>query len=104
MTRIFFTRLLIGAALIALLTGDVQAQGRSSSLSCPPDYALSIDPPPQPSDDPANPDTYKPQSAAEKQQAEQQAKADELARWHCVPLASIRNQQEQQAAGGSYEQ
>ena len=96
MTKASFVKLLIVTAPLILLTGDVHAQSSSSSLSCPPNYALSIDPPPPPADDPSNPDTSKPQTAADKLQAEQQAKANEMARWHCVPLDQIRNQQPQQ--------
>jgi hypothetical protein len=96
MIKASFVKLLIVAAPLILLTGDVHAQSSSSSLSCPPNYGLSIDPPPQPTDDANNPDANKTQSAADKLQAEQQAKANEMARWHCVPLDQIRNQQPQQ--------
>ncbi len=96
MLKTFLIRLLIGAVLIIFLTGAAHAKTSSSSLSCPPNYALSIDPPPPPTDDPNKADGYKPLSAVEKQQSEQQAKADEMARWHCISLESIRNPQPQQ--------
>jgi hypothetical protein len=98
MKKAYLFRLLTIAVSAMLLTGSVHAQSGSSSLSCPPNYALSIDPPPPLTDDPANPDVYKPQSAAEKQQAEEQARANEMARWHCVPLDTLRNQQPKGAA------
>ena len=104
MKKALVIKLLLIAAPMIVLAGDVHAQTSSSSLSCPPNYALSIDPPPPPTDDPANTDTYKPQSAADKLQAEQQAKANEMSRWHCVPLDSIRNQQPQQPEGGYNDQ
>ncbi len=99
-----FLHSLLVVATLASLSGDALAQTSSNSLSCPPNYALSIDPPPPPTDDPNTQDTYKPLSAAEKFQAEQQAKANEMSRWHCAPLESIRNQQPQQPAGGYNEQ
>jgi len=78
------------AAILVSLARHVHAQSQSNSLSCPPNYALSIDPPPPPKDDPATSDMPKPLTAVEKQQAEQLAKADEMSRWHCVPMDSIR--------------
>ena len=92
MKKINYIRLLIVVTPTFFLVGDVLAQTSSTSLSCPPNHALSIDPPPQLADDPISPESYKPLSAADKLQAEQQAKANELARWHCVPLDFIRNQ------------
>ena len=91
-------------SLIILITGDARAETSSSSLACPPHYALSITPPPPPTDDPANRDSYKPQTAAEKLQAQEQAKANEMSRWHCVPLNELHSQQPQQPAGDYDEQ
>lgn len=78
---------IIAFSVLATATYAQTSQASSSGMvSCPPNHYLSIDPPPQPTDDPAKADTYKPQTAVEKQQAEDQAKTNELARWHCLPL------------------
>lgn len=102
MKKGFLPRLLVVTALI-IFSSHASAQTGSSSLSCPPNYALSIDPPPPPTDDSLNPVTPKSLSAADKLQAEAEAKADEISRWHCVPLDSIRDRQRQQPAEGHNE-
>jgi len=72
---------------LTIVTGAKSTLASNSTvMSCPPDYSFSIDPPPKPTDDAANPDTHAPQTALEKQQAQDKANADEMSRWHCVPL------------------
>jgi hypothetical protein len=69
----------VTAALIFGLSICAGAHAQTSSLSCPPGYALSIDAPPPPTNDPTQP-------AAPV--TPEQAKADEMSRWHCVPMTA----------------
>jgi hypothetical protein len=86
MKQIFLTTL----ALLAAYPAMAQVDSGSSKFTCPSDYALSIDPPPPLTDDPAQPDAH-PKTALEKQQAEDQARTNEMSRWHCVPLSSLQS-------------
>ncbi len=85
-------KIIITAALIITST-MAQAQtapSNTQTLSCPSGYALSIDAPAPPSDDPATKpdDTYKPMTALEKQQAQENALSGEMSHWHCVPMST----------------
>ena len=90
--RVIRTIALIPLLALVILTTCAGAHAQStspagtSSLSCPPGYALSIDPPPPPTDDTGQPAV--PMTAAEKQQAAEQDKASEMSRWHCVPMTT----------------
>jgi len=82
-------KILILTTLFTLTAGIAQAQSNagSSMMSCPPNTYLRIDPAPRPTDDPARPDTYKPMTALEKEQATQLATQSEMARMHCMPMS-----------------
>jgi hypothetical protein len=78
-------------ALAICAGAHAQQAGGTSSLSCPSGYALHIDPTPPPTDDTGQPTA--PMTAVEKQQAAEQNKAVEMARWHCVPMPGTAPQQ-----------
>lgn len=80
-TIIFLAAALMTSAPASAMAQTVSPSG-SGQLSCPPDYMLSIDPPPKP----ASAENAKPLSGAEQGQTEEQATANELARWHCIPM------------------
>ncbi len=86
-------RMIILMALLVLSPTLTNAQTHqpadTNTLSCPPGYALSIDAPAPPIDDPAEPETYAPKSAVEKQKIESQQTAIEMSHWHCVSLDKV---------------
>jgi hypothetical protein len=58
----------------------------TSSMSCPAGYALDVgQPAPLPADDDPN---QPPKTALERQQDDQEAMAEQFARWRCVPMTS----------------